>query len=263
MIFNFSGTGNSRWAANYLATALKDEVCNIAEHASQQAASTDFADRQFDSVGFVFPVNGWMPPKIVRTFVQNLKLKNPGKTYCYVVMTAGDCIGKAMDIMRKDLKQAGLELHAAFSLIMPESYVCLPGFNVDDPYKAKYKQNEAARNLEIYTEYIIYKRKGVEQVTKGPVPWILTYVLGIPFNKLFITDKPFTVDEQRCTHCGKCAQVCPVKNIVWDGTPKWKKDGTCTNCMACYHHCPQHAINHRTTKNKGQYVCDMKVRLDG
>ncbi len=256
MIFNFSGTGNSRWAAMYLAKALKEKVVNIADAMKADSNGEPIVYDNLESIGFVFPVNGWMPPKIVRQFVKKLKIQNAERVYCYVIMTAGDCIGNAMDVMKKDLQSVGLDLHAAFSLIMPESYVCLPGFNTDDEEKAKWKLNDAAHDIEIYTEYIIHRRKGVSQITKGPVPWILTYILGIPFNKMFISDKPFKVSATKCTHCGTCAKVCPVGNISYnnDKLPVWKCDGTCTNCMACYHHCPVHAIDHRTTKNKGQYV---------
>ncbi|MDD6493399.1 MAG: 4Fe-4S binding protein [Bacteroidales bacterium] len=35
--------------------------------------------------------------------------------------------------------------------------------------------------------------------------------------------------------------------------PRWKHDGSCTNCQACYHHCPQHAI-HWGKMKRGQYA---------
>ncbi|MBR6629625.1 MAG: 4Fe-4S binding protein, partial [Bacteroidaceae bacterium] len=59
------------------------------------------------------------------------------------------------------------------------------------------------------------------------------------------------------THCSKwahglCAKLCPVDDI--EGLPpRWKHDGSCTNCLACYHHCPQHAI-HWGKMKRGQYV---------
>ncbi|MCQ2128533.1 MAG: EFR1 family ferrodoxin [Bacteroidaceae bacterium] len=260
MIYYFSGTGNSRWAAEYIANATNDKLASIAD--AMTVGGSQIAERGNDNVvGFVFPVNGWMPPKIVRQFIKHLNIHNAEHCYIYCVMTAGDNIGEAMSVMRKDLNAAGLHLDSAFSLIMPESYVCLPGFNVDDENKKRWKLSQAKRDVEIISEYIIHRRKGIEQLTKGPVPYILTYVLGIPFNKLFISDKPFKVDEERCIRCGKCVETCPVKNINGGKgkLPSWKKDGTCTNCMACYHHCPQHAINHRTTKKKGQYVCPLKI----
>ena len=259
MIYYFSGAGNSRWAAEYLAKATNDKLTNIADVLN---TAHDLLPSSADegSIGLVFPVHGWMPPKIVRRFVNGLKATNASKRYIYCVMTAGDSVGDAMTIMRKDLAKVGLHLDAAFSLIMPEAYVCLPGFNTDDKNKEAWKLSQAKRDIEIISEYVIHKRKGAEQLVKGAVPWLMTYVVGAFFNNHLVTDKPFTVDAQLCKSCGKCADCCPVKNIeMVGGHPEWKKNGTCTNCMACYHHCPQHAINHRTTKKKGQYTCPLKV----
>ncbi len=250
MIFYFSGTGNSRWAAEKIAEALDEQMYEIGEMMLAKERVTIMPNER---VGFVFPVNGWMPPKIVREFVSRLQVLGD-QHYCYCLMTAGDSIGEAMHVMKNDLLMIGLQLKAGFTLIMPESYVCLPGFYTDKPQK---EQKKKRRAQELLSEYIteINEGKNVWHLVKGFMPFVLTYVLGIPFNKVLVTDKPFRVDATRCTHCGRCAKVCPIKNIVMndENMPTWKRDGTCTNCMACYHHCPVHAINHWTTKNKGQY----------
>lgn len=260
MIFYFSATGNSRWAAEYIANAANDKTTDLAE-ILRNPEQLPFEVTNETQIGFVFPVHGWMPPQIVRQFIRSIKIHNPNKCYIYCLMTCGDNIGEAMKLFRKDLIKAGMHLDAAFSLIMPESYVCLPGFDVDKPNDAKWKLAQAKRDIEVISEYIIHKRQGVEQVTKGPVPFILTYALGMPFTKFLVNDKPFTVDTAKCIQCGKCVQVCPVGNVVGGVgfSPTWKHDGSCTNCLACYHHCPQHAINHRSTNKKGQYICPLKV----
>ncbi|MBQ0063690.1 MAG: EFR1 family ferrodoxin [Prevotella sp.] len=250
MIFYFSGAGNSRWAAETISVALGDTLCTIGDKVLK-GDTIDIKDGE--RIGIVCPVHGWMPPMIVRKFVSLLHAK--GKHYCFCVMTAGDSIGEAMHILKNDMEMVGLTLDAAFTLIMPESYVCLPFFYTDKPLKEQCKIERATRDLIQYIEDI-KKEKSVKHLKKGFFPIILTYVLGIPFNRMLITDKPFRVDTERCLHCGLCAKVCPVGNIVMrsDSTPMWKRCGLCTNCMACYHHCPAHAINHWTTKNKGQYT---------
>ncbi|MBR4135116.1 MAG: hypothetical protein IKU03_01705 [Bacteroidales bacterium] len=44
-----------------------------------------------------------------------------------------------------------------------------------------------------------------------------------------------------------------IQNITLeDGRPKWH--GNCTNCDACFHHCPKKAIQYgKASKGKGQY----------
>jgi len=53
-----------------------------------------------------------------------------------------------------------------------------------------------------------------------------------------------------------CAEVVPAADIEGGKgqEPTWKHNGSCLTCFACYHHCPQHAIEFgRQTKKKGQY----------
>ena len=66
MIYYFSGTGNSRWAAEYIAKAANDKLANIADciNGTNDESVNDIHGA--DAIGFVFPVNGWMPPRIVR-----------------------------------------------------------------------------------------------------------------------------------------------------------------------------------------------------
>lgn len=116
-------------------------------------------------------------------------------------------------------------------------------------FAARQKINDIA--LTVQARYDNY-----EDIKKGPLPWFFTHVVGSFFNKFMITDRPFRVEQQLCTHCGKCAKVCPVANIVYDNNrlPQWQRGGKCTCCMACYHHCPHHAINYgKITRRRGQY----------
>ena len=76
-----------------------------------------------------------------------------------------------------------------------------------------------------------------------------------------ITDKKFTVDADKCVHCTTCAKVCPTNNIALNNhqLPEWKHNGSCTCCLACYHHCPVHAINYgKITRQRGQYFFKKK-----
>lgn len=258
MIFCFSGTGNTKWVAETIANATSDRIVNIANKTYWHA---DCHLAVGEPIGFCFPVHGWQPPKIVREFVKSLNIDDASNRYCYVVCTCGDSIGKAMNLFRKDLSAKGFTLHSAFSLIMPESYVCLPFMYTDTKEREKEKISQASEQLNGIIETIKSRRQGINNLVEGYFPWIQTHVVGGFFNKFMITDKPFCVDKSLCQHCGLCKKVCPVANVSYDsdGLPLWKCDGTCTNCLACYHHCPVHAINYRAiTKKRGQYYFGKK-----
>lgn len=257
MIFYLSGTGNTHWAAKTIAEKTSDKLLFIPELIRNH--TFDFKLEENERLGFCFPVHGWRPPNIVRSFISKLNIDTNGH-YVYALCTAGDNIGEAMDIFRKDLSKRNIHLDAAFSLIMPESYVGLPFFYVDKPNKEKEKKTKAAEKLKGFVDAIL-KQKKEENLVIGRWPRIDSRFLGAFFNKYLITDKWFHVDSRKCVKCGICADVCPTDNVIGGlgYEPKWKHNGDCLACFACYHHCPHHAIEYgQMTQGKGQYFFEKR-----
>lgn len=256
MIFYFSSAGNSKWAAETVAAKTGDRLIYIPEAIDR--GSYDYVLAPQERLGFIFPVHGWRPSIIVRRFVRRLIIKgyDPENTYSYMVATAGDTIGRTVEIFRKDLLARGIALSSAFTLLMPESYLGLPGFNLDTPEKEEQKLAKAKKDLNEYTADILGRRRGVAITVKGPVPWFYSGIIGSIFLHQIITDRKFEVNPDLCIKCGKCAEICPVHDI--DGgpgkAPVWKHNGLCLSCFSCYHHCPKNAISYgRATSGKGQY----------
>ena len=52
-------------------------------------------------------------------------------------------MGDAMTILNKELRARGLEAETLFSVIMPESYVCLPFMHTDSKEREIQKITEA------------------------------------------------------------------------------------------------------------------------
>ncbi len=271
MIFYFSGTGNTRWAAIRLASATKERLVCISDYVREvkqgKRENEPFILKEDERLGFVFPVHGWRVPKLVRAFIQDMDVRrevNNGKQpFAYAVCTAGDSIGKTIDNLNEvishnpSLQAMGIPgVSSAYSLIMPESYVGLPFMDVDTKAKETAKKGKAARELEVICEEVTARKEGIHRLVKGIMPWFMTTVIGGFFENVLITDKRFHVVKDRCVRCGICANVCPVADI--DGGkgkyPAWQHHDNCLTCFSCYHHCPHHAIEfgHQTQK-KGQY----------
>ena len=254
MIFYFSCTGNTRWAAETLAKNLGEELIDMAIQGRVPALA------EGERIGFCFPVHGWRPPRLVREYVRNLRIAKSGKHYCWALCTAGDDIGLSMEYLNDDLAQVGLHADSVFSLIMPESYVGLPFMDVDNPDKEWTKIETAKQMLAEFTEDIREQREGLTKTYKGHWPRINSRIIGEAFVRWIISDKPFRVTDA-CIACGTCAKVCPTHDI--DGgsgrKPTWKHTGNCLSCFACYHHCPTRAIRYgKRTENKGQYYMNQK-----
>ena len=284
MIFYFSGTGNTKWAASKLAAATREDLISIAPYMRADDSSHNLAEpfilKENERLGFVFPVHGWRVPKLVREFISKMKiLREPSdasaenkakagdcqknRPFAYCVCTAGDSIGLTIENLNEVISQnpslqaLGItEVSSSYSLIMPESYIGLPFMDVDPKEREIRKKENAAQELAVVCEEIFDRKEGINRLVKGPIPWFFTKVVGGFFEKVLITDKRFHVEKDRCVKCGICANVCPVGDIKGGHGeyPVWLHHKDCLTCFTCYHHCPHHAIEFgNQTQKKGQY----------
>lgn len=252
MIFYLSCTGNTRWAAEYLARRTADRVMSITDIADDCSYTLSPEER----LGFCFPVHGWRPSILFRKFLSRLQLSGYNNNYCYALCTAGDNIGETMDILTSDLSRLGIKPNSFCSLVMPESYLGIPFFRLDTPDKERLKIKNASTKLKVFADVVKEYRQGFSELDYGRWPKINSRLLGGVFTNHLLDDAPFKVDASKCVRCGKCSEVCPTNNIFYNnqGLPEWNHDKTCITCFACYHYCPSEAISYgNRTKGKGQY----------
>lgn len=255
MIFYFSGCGNSRHVAETLASGLNDTLIFIPEAARE--GKYEYTLAESESLGFVFPVYSWAPPKLVMDFIEKLNIKVGPSTgsgtlpYLYFASTCGDECGLTEKIFRKAIEQKGWDLSACFSVKMPETYIGMPGFKLDTDENARKKIEATDATLTRNIPRLLNKDY-FSEMTIGNFAWLKSRVINKSFNQ-FATDDSKYLSTEACIHCGKCVEVCPLKNITLEGgRPKW--NGNCTMCMSCYHHCPVNAIQYgKATVGKGQY----------
>ncbi len=231
-IYYFSGTGNSLHVARTIAEQLgESKVINIAR------LKLDIIEDKSDVVGIVFPVFYMDAPNIVKDFVKKLRL-NP-KAYVFSIATCGGRSGNSLQTLDKILKINGGHLSAGFTLkTVDNAYI---GIDLVTPLEEREKVLKAS-DEELTTIIEILKKRETHVpklnysigsgIGGGMSSTFATHLYRLP-RRFNVTDK--------CTGCGICQKLCPVGNIKQvDKKVTWGNN--CTQCLACFHWCPQAAI---------------------
>jgi len=268
MILWFSGTGNSRFAAERLAAHLQEQMMEL----TPQLLSKPVKPGNTSRIIWVFPVYSWGVPPYIRTVIKNILIDGiTTEITHHLVVTCGDDTGLTAGMWRKDIKKRGWKCGSAFSIQMPNNYVCMKGFDVDPSKLEKEKLQDApVRIAEVATAILDSEKSGiyVSDMVKGSFALFKSKVIYPWFVRYAMSPKPFHYTDA-CISCGKCAAICPLDNIIMttgstaSGNnnilprprryPQWGDN--CAGCLACYHVCPKHAVEYgNKTIGKGQYL---------
>ena len=236
MIFYFSGTGNSAWAARQLARHIGDEAYDITS--LKELPDMDNARL----IGFVFPVYAWGAPEIMARFVK--KLPRP-QVFTFGVCTCGSDAGLAMKQLSKLYP-----LSSSYSLVMPNNYII--GSDTDSEEVILKKIASARETLKQIAGEILRKER-VYRVHEGALAGVKSYAANAGFNRFARSARPFFATD-RCNGCGLCAQRCPASAIsMKDGKPVWKAQ--CYQCLRCINACPRQAIQYgKGTEGRRRYT---------
>lgn len=255
MIVYLSGTGNTRYVAKTLSTLLDEKLYTLTHI---NPAEIDF---EGNFLLFVCPIYSWGIPPVVADFIKYLSSSfvdtiREKRTKIGLICTCGDEIGLSVEMFIKILEKQNLVLSGAWSIIMPNNYVLLPGFDTDSREIELEKLERAPERVKAIADEILDGNWKID-VVKGKMSWLKTRLIYPLFKKwgMFPSRWHWTSE---CIECGKCEKVCPTGNIrIMGGHPKWMNN--CISCVACYHNCPVHAIEYgNATDKKGQYVCPLK-----
>lgn len=250
MIFWFSGTGNSKWVAQQLASALGERLASVAD--ALVDGTLHFSLHDGERLGFVFPIYSWGPAPVVTELVEKVQFSGT-PDFCFMVATCGDDVGLSAQIMKAALAKRGITLHSAHSVQMPNTYINMPGFDVDSDRVRTDKLHSAPERVREVVQDIV-ERKCIEDVVRGRLAWVKSHIVRPWFLKHAMGDRKFAVDDELCSHCGACVNNCPMRNITLtdEKQPQW--NGRCAMCLSCLHRCPTCAIQYgKATKGKGRY----------
>lgn len=241
MILYFSGTGNSRHAAELIHSVVGGEIVSINDIIKNSKPCV--FDSELPYV-IVCPTYAWRVPRIVEKFIDKTEFR--GNKRIYFVLTCGDGAGNAWHYAKELSHRKKLIFKGLKSIVMPENYIAM--FNSPSPGEAVDILKKADNEILAIAEKIKASSPIRDRVSL--LGKILSGAVNPVFYKLFVRADGFR-STVKCVSCGKCAEVCPLNNIsLKNGKPVWGK--SCTHCMACICLCPAQAIEYKN-KSVGKY----------
>jgi NAD-dependent dihydropyrimidine dehydrogenase PreA subunit len=257
MIFYFTGTGNSLYLAKRIADEQGEKLISIAKELDKKDNSFRYELKDNETLGFVYPVYAWAPPKKVLDFAKKIRVEG-GTPYVFSLSTCGAEEGGTTGVLEKALSVAGLILSAAFTVLMPNNYIL--GYDVDTKEVEKKVLAEAEEKLIRINRVISARKKDRSLLLAGKMAALKTVVVNPLFNRFAMDTGKFHVDDT-CTGCGLCEKICPAHTIKVSGRPEWGRD--CTQCLACINRCPVKAIQYgKSTAQKGRYFHPQITELE-
>ena len=260
MIFCYTSTGNSYWAARRISKDLDETLYSVNAIAKGGYNACDYDFGENERLILAFPVHSWSVHMVMSTFLK--KFHFTGKPVgVYALCTCGDDCGTTNAVVARMLLRLNLKLSACFSLTMPNDYVLMRGFEVDADAVRDQKLAAAVDQLDkIETRMRVGSTDAAGLYNPGRMAWLKTHLVNPLFRHFQCGHTPFHATDA-CVGCSLCSKVCPVNNIrMQDGKPQWRNH--CMQCCACFHRCPQMAVQYgKVTDGKRQYL-NPNVKLD-
>ena len=248
----YTGTGNSRRVALWLADAVADTGARVTADPMTSAQPTGEVGRGAHTLlGLVFPTHGFTAPWPVLRFALGLPRRRD--THAVVIATRGALRigplhvpgfeGTAALLVAVILAAKGYDIRMAVGMDMPSNWTALhPGL---PPAAVDSIIHRARGRMTRLSDALLSGQRRhpswfVPVVGLLLAPVSLAYLVA---GRFFLSRLFFASD--RCTGCGLCAEHCPHNAIEMpphaEGMrPFWTS--RCHSCMRCMAYCPTRAV---------------------
>jgi ferredoxin len=249
MIFYFTATGNSLFAARQIAKATGDaQLISI-----PQAIQQEGLEYTADSIGIVCPIYAGEAPSLVMDFLKKAAFKT---SYLFMVMTYGADQTDAAEWTANAAKETGIAIDYIAAVKMIDNY--LPGFDMD---KEKTLDKNTIAQLESIITDIRAREKHIEEASAQGRQFHKMVAARFAQNPALNNGENILIGAS-CTGCGTCVKVCPLGNIrLEQGKAKRINPACGLFCLACVQNCPQKALSVKGEPNPAARFRNSSVSL--
>lgn len=248
-IFYFSGTGNTKWAAEqfHRGAAEKGQTGRVY---SIEEKNLDLAGlmADTDALGIAFPVYAMNMPDIMKQFLAGLNRAFPAKPKpvpLFVITTAGYADGCGPYEVARQFSAEAVKLIGYTGLKIANN-ISTPSAKTDPlPPEELEKRLEASKNkLYALADALIAGRKKID-----PGVYRIAVFRKQMSNLTRKASEQLSIHAETCTLCLTCADNCPSGAILKNNSGSLEVTSDCTACMRCYNICPTASVWHG-----GQYA---------
>ncbi len=247
-MFYFSGTGNARNVAHWMAAAwrIHDRAAEVVDIATIDPAGISVGPGE--EIGFASPTHGFNFPPITlgflfafprsayrnRAFIINTRAGVRLFGLCFPGLSGVAQLLAALVLLLKGYRVVGMR-----PIDLPSNWISIhPGLR-EDNVRAIYRRCEAIAHRS--AERLLDGQRDLRALRDLPQDLLLAPIsLGYYLVGRFVFAKSF-IASASCDACGACVRQCPVQAIrMVQGRPYWTY--RCESCMRCMNQCPKRAI---------------------
>ena len=231
----FSGTGNSKYAAELFCKELDKESGTYS--IENEEAITAIKDA--DLIVIAYPVQFSTVPNIMRDYVTDHSELWKNKKV-FVIATMGLFSGDGAGMLGRLLQSYGAKVIGGLHLKMPDSIA-----------DEKALKRPIEKNKELIKQAQQKIKESVKRLKAGDPTQegigVLYRMAGFFGQRAYFGhntrrySSKLKIDTDKCVGCGSCEKLCPMKNITIKDQKAVSGD-RCTMCYRCINKCPKQAI---------------------